>query len=163
MYNLKVQQGWSMWPSHICFFSCLYITVMAEKITDQQQKMMSSHYITSLAPCSCFYRGIPSLESLHKVFGWGLSGDGPYYRVQQGAAEQSEQPAQTAGPARDGGRPTANTVGHQQNGTLMIYHLCLTEISLTHMYLHFSDHTLSFWLLWSPIDSTLCSSIDISL
>lgn len=77
------------------------------------------------------------------MFGRGQSGDGPYYRVQHGAAEQSEQPAQTAGPAPDGGQPTADTIGHQQNGILLI-HLCLTELSLTHMYLHSSDSTLSF-------------------
>jgi len=107
---------------------------------------------------SCFlYRDIPSLESLHKVFGWGLSGDGPYYRVQQGAAEQSEQSAETAGPAGDRGQPAADTVGHQQN-----------KMSPTHMYLHSSLWPYSFLIIpllnfihinifhcWSPMDSTL--------
>ncbi len=112
-----------------------------ENIIYQQHRMISSHI--AYLPCSYLCRDIPSLESLHKVFGRGPSGDGPYYRVQQGAAEQSEQPAQTAGPARDGGQPTADTIGHQQNGILLI-HLGLTESSLTHVYLHSSDSTLSF-------------------
>lgn len=124
--------------SQLLFF-CVYIP---EKIIYQQHRMKSSHI--AYLPCYFLCRGIPSLESLHKVFGRGPSGDGPYYRVQQGAAEQSEQPAQTAGPARDGGQPTADTIGHHQKGILLICHLCLTELSLTHMYLHSSDRTLSF-------------------
>lgn len=141
-----------MWPSYIFFFLCV-----PEKIIYQPHRMISSH-ITYLAPCSFLCRGIPSLESLYKVFGRGLSGDGPYYRVQQGAAEQSEQPAQAAGPARDGGRPPADTIGRHQNGILLICHLCLTEISLMLVYLHSSDRTLSFRLHWSSMDSSTRSA-----
>lgn len=80
--------------------------------------MKQSHFQSLRRACDRFktamffpYRSISSLESLHQMFGWGLSGDGSYYRVQQGAAEQSEQPPEAAGRARDRWQPTADTVG----------------------------------------------------
>ena len=46
-----------------------------------------------------YYRSVPSLEPLLQVFGWGLWGNGAYNWIQQGASEQSKQPAQAVGPA----------------------------------------------------------------
>lgn len=113
---------------------------------DQRPKILSSHirhivtrftFNIYIPIMSCFlHRDIPSLESLHKVFGWGLSGDGPYYRVQQGAAEQSEQSAEAAGPARDGGQPAADTVGRRAHVSTLLslsswFH-CSTLCTLTY-------------------------------
>lgn len=46
-------------------------------------------------------RSFPSLEPLVQVSGWGLRWNGSHHRIQQGASEQSEQPAPAAGWAGD--------------------------------------------------------------
>lgn len=81
------------------------------------------------------------------MFGWGQSGDGPYYRVQQGAAEQSEQSAETAGPARDGGQPSADTVEWVSFTCIYTPHSFLMIPLLNFMHINIFQ--------WSPVDSTL--------
>ena len=61
-----------------------------------------------------YYRRVPSLEPFLQVFGRGLRGNGSHNWVQQGAAEQSKQPAQAAGPAGDWRPSAADTIEREK-------------------------------------------------